>query len=48
MANKKIRNKKIRNATVCKGSSITFKSQLEKKKNRTLIEQTFKRYFSPW
>ena len=47
MANKKIRNKKIRNATVCKGSSITFKSQLEKTIYNTLIEQGFTPKYEP-
>lgn len=40
-------NKKIRNATVCKGSSITFKSQLEKTIYNTLIEQGFTPRYEP-
>ena len=40
-------NKKIRNATVSKGSSITFKSQLEKIIYNTLIEQGFTPKYEP-
>ena len=40
-------NKKIRNATICKGSSITFKSQLEKTIYNTLIEQGFIPKYEP-
>ena len=40
-------NKKIRNATVCKGSSITFKSQLEKTIYNTLIEQGLTPEYEP-
>lgn len=40
-------NKKIRNATVCKSSSITFKSQLEKTIYNTLMEQGFIPEYEP-
>ena len=40
-------NKKIRNATACKSSSITFKSQLEKIIYNTLIEQGFTPKYEP-
>lgn len=40
-------NKKIRNATVCKGSGITFKSQLEKTIYNTLVEQGFNPEYEP-
>ena len=40
-------NNKIRNATVCKGSSITFKSQLEKTIYHTLVEQGFTPEYEP-
>ena len=40
-------NRKIRNATICKGSSITFKSQLEKTIYNTLVEQGFIPKYEP-
>ena len=40
-------NKKTRNATICKGSSITFKSQLEKTIYNTLVEQGFIPEYEP-
>lgn len=40
-------NKKIRNATVCKDGSITFKSQLEKVAYNTLVEQGFTPKYEP-
>lgn len=40
-------NKKIRNATICRGSSITFKSQLEKTIYNTLLEQGFTPKYEP-
>lgn len=40
-------NKKIRNATVCKDSSITFKSVLEKNIYNTLLQQGFEPQYEP-
>lgn len=40
-------NKKIRNATICKDSSITFKSQLEKMIYNTLLENDIKAQYEP-
>lgn len=40
-------NKKIRNATVTKKGSITFKSQLEKSIYNTLLEQGFEPEYEP-
>lgn len=40
-------NKKIRNATITKGSGITFKSQLEKTIYNTLIEHGFNPQYEP-
>lgn len=42
-----MQNKKIRNATICKGSGITFKSQLEKMTYNTLLEQGIKAQYEP-
>lgn len=42
-----MQNKKIRNATVCKNGSITFKSQLEKTVYNCLIEQGFNPQYEP-
>lgn len=39
---KNTQNKKIRNATVCKGNSITFKSRLEKQCYNDLVEAGYK------
>lgn len=44
---KKSNNKKIRNATTCKGSSITFKSVLEKTFYNTLLQQGFQPQYEP-
>lgn len=40
-------NKKIRNATIAKKGSITFKSQLEKSIYNTLLEQGFNPEYEP-
>lgn len=40
-------NKKIRNATICKDSSITFKSVLEKSIYNTLLQQGFTPQYEP-
>lgn len=40
-------NKKIRNATVCKSNSITFKSQLEKSIYNTLLQEGFEPKYEP-
>lgn len=40
-------NKKIRNATVCKSNSITFKSQLEKSIYNTLLQEGFEPQYEP-
>ena len=42
-----MQNKKIRNATVCKNGSITFKSQLEKTVYNCLQEQGFNPQYEP-
>lgn len=44
---KKSNNMKIRNATICKDSSITFKSVLEKSIYNTLLQQGFKPQYEP-
>lgn len=40
-------NKKIRNATVCKGSSITFKSIIEKRFYNILLQHGFNPRYEP-
>ena len=40
-------NMKIRNATICKGNSITFKSVLEKSIYNTLLQQGFEPQYEP-
>lgn len=40
-------NKKIRNATICKNGSITFKSVLEKRIYNTLLQQGFSPQYEP-
>lgn len=42
-----VKNKKIRNATVCQTDSITFKSQLEKTVYNCLLEQGFNPQYEP-
>lgn len=43
----KKKNKKIRNATICKSGSIVFKSQLEKMAYNTLVEYGFTPQYEP-
>lgn len=43
----KIANKKIRNATVCKDSSITFKSVTEKRFYNILLQHGFNPQYEP-
>ena len=45
--NMKKSNKKIRNATICRDSNITFKSVLEKSLFRTLLELGFNPKYEP-
>lgn len=40
-------NKKIRNATICRNSNITFKSVLEKSIYNTLLQHGFKPQYEP-
>lgn len=42
-----VANKKIRNATICKDSSTTFKSALEKSVYNTLLQQGFEPQYEP-
>lgn len=42
-----VANKKIRNATICKDSSTTFKSVLEKSVYNTLLQQGFEPQYEP-
>ena len=44
---KKSNNMKIRNATICKDNSITFKSVLEKSVYNTLLQQGFEPKYEP-
>lgn len=45
--NMKKSNKKIRNATICRNSNITFKSVLEEGIYNTLLQQGFKPQYEP-
>lgn len=45
--NMKKSNKKIRNATICRNSNITFKSVLEKSIYNTLLQQGFEPQYEP-
>lgn len=45
--NMKKSNKKIRNATICKDSNVTFKSVLEKRLYKTLLELGFNPKYEP-
>lgn len=42
-----MKNKKIRNATICKDGNVTFKSVLEKMAYNTLIDQGFSPQYEP-